>query len=655
MKTKLIFIFFLFQVSQASSQIKLPGIFGDHMVLQRSQPVPVWGWASPNEKVTVQFNGQHKETITDQRGNWHITLDPQPAGGPFDFIVKAHNKIIFHDVMVGEVWICSGQSNMEFELNSVLNADAEIQGAAYPEIRHIRIPHEVSNTPKEDILPAQWENCSPVTAGNFTAVGYFFAREIVRRLHVPVGLINSSWGGTMSETWTSREAFENSAEFKSMIAQIPAKDFDAMVRERRSRLDQQILAVRKNINDSFPEEQWKNPDYNSQAWPKISVAVIWESQPLGLADLDGTVWYRKEVILDASAAEKPVTLSLGMIDDNDITYVNGIRVGSTKSYNTTRTYQIQAGIFKPGKNIIAVRVEDTGGGGGFYGDSSAIQLKTETGIIHLGDPWNFRIAKILNNGIGVGPNDFPCLLYNAMIHPLIPYGIRGVIWYQGEANADRAFQYRTAFPLLITDWRQQWGEGNFPFYFVQLASFNSANGNSATGSTWAELREAQLKTLSLPATGMAVTIDIGESYDIHPKNKQDVGRRLAAIALNNIYGQKMEYSGPVYQSMEIRENKIVLDFTHKGSGLMVKDKYGDGRGFEIAGSDGHFYKAKAYIRDNKVTVWAEEVSKPQAVHYAWADDAGNANLYNVEGFPAPPFRTDQWKGKTNDVKYMVVK
>ncbi len=655
MNCKFIFIFLLFQVSRVNSQVRLSGIFGDHMVLQRNQPVPVWGWSSPNEKVTVQFNGQEKETSADHKGNWHVTLDPLTAGGPFDFTVKGRNRIVFHDVLIGEVWICSGQSNMEFELNSVINADEEMRAADYPEIRHIKIPHEVSNQPKEDILPAQWENCSPVTAGNFTAVGYFFAREIIRRLHVPVGLINSSWGGTMSETWTSREAFEKSAEFKSMIARVPVKDFDAAVKERRNKLEQQILSLGKNIRDSLPEDQWKNPDYNSQAWPKISVSVIWESQSLGLADLDGTVWYRKEVSLGAGAVEKPITLSLGMIDDNDITYVNGTRVGSTKSYNTARTYLVPAGIFKPGKNVISVRVEDTGGGGGFYGDSSVIELKTETGIIHIGDPWSFRIAKKLDNGIGVSPNDFPCLLYNAMVHPLIPYGIRGVLWYQGEANATRAYQYRTAFPLLITDWRQQWHEGNFPFYFVQLASFNAANGNSATGSTWAELREAQLKTLSLPATGMAVTIDIGESNDIHPKNKQDVGRRLAAIALKNIYGQNMEYSGPAYQSMETRGNRIVLDFTHKGTGLMVKDKYGYIRRFEIAGPDRHFYYAKAFIQDNRVTVWAEEVINPQAVHYGWADDAGDANLYNLEGFPAVPFRTDQWNGKTNDVKYSVAK
>ncbi|HTB26568.1 MAG TPA: sialate O-acetylesterase, partial [Puia sp.] len=411
----------------------------------------------------------------------------------------------------------------------------------------------------------------------------------------------------------------------------------------------------KNIVDSVPESDWKNPDYNSQGWPKISISLNWENQQLGLSDLDGIVWYRKEVILDENVVNKPATLSLGKIDDNDDTYVNGIWVGSTKNWAETRIYRIPAGVFKTGKNIIAVRVEDTGGGGGFYGDSSAVYLKSEDGFISLSNNWFFRIAKITGNAMGIGPNDYSSLLFNAMINPLIPYGMRGVLWYQGEANTGRAYQYRTAFPLMISDWRQHWGEGNFPFYFVQLASFNAGNGNSQQGSTWAELREAQTRTLSLPATGMSVTTDIGESNDIHPKNKQDVGLRLAAIAMNNIYEQPGEYSGPVYESMSIQGDKIVLGFTHTGSGLMVKDKYGYLRGFEIAGSDHHFYYAKAILQNNKVIVYADEVSQPESVHFAWADDAADANFYNKEGFPAVPFRTDQWKGVTDDKKFEIGK
>jgi sialate O-acetylesterase len=655
MKIALLMLTGLLSANSIYTQVRLPGIFGDHMVIQRSQPIPVWGWSTPNDKVVVTFNHQTKETIADHNGNWRVNLDPELAGGPYDLNVQGRNNIKFYDVLVGEVWLCSGQSNMEFELKSALNKESEIQGAIYPEIRQIKIPTSVSTSPKDDIAKTAWKICSPQTAPDFTAVGYFFAREIVKRLHVAVGLINSTWGGTMVETWISRGALEKSPEFKSLIASIPEKDLQTAMKQRRASLEKQVGLLQRNISDTLPEAQWKDPDYNSQSWPVMRVSTNWENQQLGLNDLDGTVWFRKEIRLDSLRVNKPVTLSLGKIDDFDETYVNGIRVGATKNYAENRLYTIPAGIFREGRNVIAVRVEDTGGGGGFYGDSTAVKLEMENGELALGDPWSFRVAKIATSEAGIGPNDFPSLLFNAMIHPLIPYAIRGVLWYQGEANTDRAYQYRTAFPLLIADWRQHWQEGVFPFYFVQLASFNAANGNSERGSNWAELREAQTHTLNVPATGMAVTTDIGIANDIHPKNKQDVGLRLAAIALNNIYGHPMEYSGPVYDSMRIEEQKIVLTFTHTGSGLLAKNKYGYLMGFEIAGADHHFHFAKAYLDKNRVIVYADDVPQPVSVRYAWADDAGDANLFNREGFPAVPFRTDQWKGATDDMKYTIVR
>ncbi len=636
-------------------QIKLPGFFGDHMVIQRSQPIPIWGWASANEKVTINFNRQQKQTIADNTGKWRVNLEPEPAGGPFDLDIQGKNNIVIHDVLIGEVWLCSGQSNMEFQLKSVKDADSEIGAAGYPEIRQIKIPLTVSNLAKDDIPTANWIVCSSKTAGDFTAVGYFFARELVKRLHVPVGLINSTWGGTMIESWISHEAFENSTAFKSMVASIHGRDIGPVIKERQLKLENQIKTIEKNIHDTIPESEWKNPSYNSSDWPAISVSSIWENQPLGLSGLDGVVWYRKEFNLDSGVAGNSLILSLGKIDDNDETYVNGVWVGSTKNWEEKRMYHVPASVLKTGKNIIAVRVEDTGGGGGFYQDSLSINLKTENGIVPLGDNWHFRIAKIAGNGGGIGPNDYPSLLFNAMINPLIPYGIRGVLWYQGEANTSRAYQYRLAFPLMITDWRQHWHQGNFPFYFVQLASFNAENGNSEKGSSWAELREAQSYALNLKATGMSVTDDIGEPSDIHPKNKKDVGLRLSAIALNNIYDKPMEYSGPVYESMNIEGNKVVISFTHTGSGLMVKDKYGYIRGFEIAGSDQRFHYAKAYLENNKVVIYASEVTAPVSVRYAWSDDNSDANLYNFEDFPAVPFRTDQWKGITEGKEYEVGK
>ncbi|HZK63474.1 MAG TPA: sialate O-acetylesterase [Puia sp.] len=653
MKIKLLCLFGLSISLSGYGQVRLAKIFGDHMVLQRSQPVLIWGWSSPNEKISVRMNKQVKEGKADKNGKWGVNLDPQPAGGPYDLTVVGKDSLVVHDVLVGEVWICSGQSNMEFELKSAMHAATEIREADYPQIRQIKIPETVSLVPKEDIPSGEWTVCSPQTAGDYTAVGYFFAREIQKRIKVPVGLINSSWGGTMVETWTSRGAFEKSPEFKSMIAGLPNTDIETLIKQRKHGLDDKIKTLEKGITDSVPESGWKNPDYNGEAWPKMKLPGLWEDQHLGLEELDGIVWFRRDITLDAEEAAKPVTLHLGTIDDNDETFVNGIAVGSTKSYDAVRHYTVPPGVFKAGRNVITVRVEDTNGGGGIYGDSAGLKLVSATRSVNLSGAWGFRVARIDRGTGNLNPNEYPTLLFNSMIQPLIPYGIRGVLWYQGETNAGRAFQYRTAFPLMITDWRQHWNQGNFPFYFVQLASFNAGNGDSEHGSSWAELREAQTRTLSLPNTGMAVTTDIGDSNNIHPKNKQDVGKRLAAIALNNIYGQPMQFSGPVYESLAIEGNKVSLTFTHTGSGLMIKDKYGYLRGFEVSGNDHHFHYARAVVSGNKVIVSSDAVSEPTEVRYAWADDAGDANLYNQEGFPAVSFRTDQWKGITDDVKYKI--
>jgi sialate O-acetylesterase len=401
-------------------------------------------------------------------------------------------------------------------------------------------------------------------------------------------------------------------------------------------------------------EEWKNENLDDSKWPTMKLPGLWEQQKMGLETLDGIVWFRKVLVVADADAGKPAVLELAKIDDRDDSYLNGSKIGSTKNYAESRRYNIPAGVLKAGKNIIAVRVQDTGGGGGIYGEPGEMQLTVGSKVYTLAGEWSFRVESMLADN-GVGPNSYPTLLYNAMISPLIPYAIRGALWYQGEANAGRAYEYRSSFPLMITDWRHQWGQGNFPFYFVQLASFGADNGDSEHGSSWAELREAQTRTLSLANTGMAVTTDIGESHDIHPKNKQDVGKRLAAIALDNVYGQTMEYSGPVYQSMKTEGNRIVLSFTHTGTGLQVKDKYGYVKGFEIAGKDQKFHYAKAYADGNRIVVFNDMVTDAIEVRYAWSDDAGDANLFNNEGFPTVPFRTDQWKGITEGAKYAIGK
>ncbi len=634
------------------ANIKLPKVLNDHMVLQRNKPITVWGWADPNEKITAQFNKQTKSAKADKNGKWIITLSAESAGGPFQLILKGKNIITLNDILVGEVWVCSGQSNMEWPLRAVNHADKEISTANYPNIRHFAVQKSVSTKPEEDVKGGEWQVCSPETAGDFTAVGYFFAREIYQKLNIPIGLIHTSWGGTHSETWTSREAFQNSSEFKDMIASMPSVDLDELAKQKNEAMAKKLKEMNVNIPLPAEVENWKNLSYDDSKWPTMKLPGLWEYN--GLGDLDGLVWFRKTIELTANDAGKEATIDLSMIDDSDESYVNGNKIGATKNkYNEMRKYKIPAGVLKEGRNVIAVRVDDTGGGGGIYGEAKDLKITIGTHATTLAGDWHYNVEKLSANSSAVGPNSYPTLLFNAMLNPLFNYGIAGALWYQGESNAGRAYQYRTAFPLMITDWRNHFKQGDFPFYFVQLASFNSDNGNSERGSTWAELREAQTMTLSLPNTGMAVTTDIGEANDIHPRNKQDVGKRLAAIALNKVYGQQIVYSGPTYQSMKVEGNKVRLAFANVGSGLLVKDKYGYLKGFEIAGSDQKFSYAKAWVEGNEVVVSTDIMTTPVAVRFAWADNPDDANLFNKEGFPAVPFRTDNWKGITENSKFQI--
>ncbi len=629
--------------------VTLPKLIGDNMIIQRNKPIIIWGWAAPDEKVTVQFKSQSKKATTDKSGKWKITFEPEQAGGPFQLVVKGKNTITINNILVGEVWVCSGQSNMEWTVHNSNNAAEEIRRGDFPQIRQFLVPKSVSATPKEDLPSGDWKLCTPEAVGDFTAVGYFFARELYNELKIPIGLINTSWGGTHSETWTSRAAFEQNEEFKQMISSMPLLDLDELSRKRK---EQQIQTLSK-MGVTLPAkgvEQWKEVTFADSQWKTMTAPGLWEQQ--GLADLDGVVWFRKSITLDANAAGKEATLELGMIDDSDETFLNGKSVGATNNkYNEKRKYSIPAGILKSGANVIAVRVTDTGGGGGFHGDAKDMKLSIAgENEQSLSGSWGFMVESI-NTILSGDPNSYPTLLFNAMIHPILNSSIAGVLWYQGESNAGRAYQYRSAFPLMINDWRKHWKQGDFPFYFVQLASFNAENGTSEKGSAWAELREAQTMTLKLPRTGMAVTTDIGEANDIHPRNKQDVGKRLAAIALANDYGQKKVFSGPAFKALEVEGNKVRISFSGIGTGLLVKDKYGYLKGFEVAGTDQKFYYAKATIDGDIVIVSAEQVAKPVAVRFAWADNPEDANLFNKEGFPAIPFRTDDWKGITAESRF----
>ncbi len=631
------------------ADVKLPKIFGDNMILQRNKPITVWGWADAGEKVTIQFKHQLQKTKAGKDGKWKITLNAEPAGGPFQLSATGKNKIVLKNILIGELWICSGQSNMEMTVASSKNAVQEMSEGNFPEIRQFKVPAVIAPVAAEDLPGGEWENASPATVGKFTAVGYFFAKKLYEELKIPVGLINTSWGGTIIETWISREALESNEDFKNVFEKKSFNDIEAQNEKEYQSLKKEIEATQGTLAHGLSPEDFKSLSHDHSHWKKMTLPGNFNDN--GLAKFDGTVWFRKLIKLDQDDIAKSAVLNLSTIDDVDETYINDQLVGTTKTYDIAREYNIPTGVLKEGDNIVAVRVTDGGGNGGFFGKPYELNLVCSNKTISLAGEWFYKIENLKKNA--ANPNSYASLLFNSMINPLIPFAIRGALWYQGESNAARAVQYQKAFPLLITDWRNRFQQGDFPFYFVQLASFNAGNGNSNKGSSWAELRESQTKTLSLPNTGMAVTLDIGESNDIHPKNKQSVGERLAAIALHQFYNKNIAYTGPVYQSMKTEGNKIIISFSNVDSGYFIKDKYNYIKGFEIAGADKRFYFAQAYINDGKVVVYSDSVEIPVAARYGWADDMPEANLYNRQGFPAVPFRTDNWMGITEKKQFRI--
>ncbi|SKC65133.1 sialate O-acetylesterase [Ohtaekwangia koreensis] len=614
------------------AEVVLPKIFSDNMMLQRNQPIHVWGWAKPSESVTVTFHGATAKTKADKNGNWKLSLKAMSHGGPYELVVKGKNTITLKNILVGDIWVGSGQSNMEWIVKTTNHAAEEIANGNHPQIRLFTVPKAMSFDTEKDLTGGQWLECNPETLGDFSAVAYFFGRKLNAELNVPIGLINSSWGGTNIQTWMSSDIMYTKDEYKKL--DLPALRLEAKELPEKQRKYYDALQ-----NEKGKSEKWYEPGY-TDGWKKIVLPKIWEQTEIGNAD--GIVWFKKEFTLDAADIGS-ATLHLGPIDDIDETYLNGKLVGGTNGWNAERNYPIAGNILQPGKNILVVRVTDGAGGGGIYGAPEKLFLEINTKRIDLAGEWLYKVS-VLNTQYGLqagGPNAYPSQLYNAMIAPFISLPIKGVIWYQGEANTWEAERYKALFPELINNWRSKWNQ-QFPFLWVQLANFMAPDATPAS-SEWAALREAQSATLALPSTGQAVIIDIGEAGDIHPRNKQDVGLRLALSALHVAYNQDVVYSGPVYKSMQKTDNKLILTFDNVGSGLVIKDKYGYLKSFAIAGDDQKFVWAKAYIENGKVIVYHPDVKNPVAVRYAWGNNPDDANLYNQEGLPASPFRTDNWK------------
>lgn len=624
----------------ALAEVKLPFVLSDNMVLQRDIPVNIWGWANPGEKVTVVFNNQKATARASKNGEWKVQLKPMAAGGPYEMTIKGKNAIVLKNILVGDVWLCGGQSNMEWPLSRSRNWATDKATTDNPNIRLFYVPKHMSLKPLNNTNEAMWQVCSQETAGYFSAIGYYFGRKLQQDLNVPIGLINSNWGGTDIETWISLEAMYTDDDYKAAIDKIKGADLEKLQKEAEDNLRAWENAV--NNEDPGIVNKWYAPDTDIKNWKTMRLPQAWEGA--GLPALDGVVWFRKEINVPATMAGKEAIISLGPIDDSDVTYLNGVKIGKTDNrYDLPRTYKVPAGVLKEGVNVIAIKVIDTGGGGGLWGMDNQCYLEAAGAKISLADNWSYNVGLNLQAPKETSsPNSYPSLLYNGMINPLINFPIKGAIWYQGENNAGNYVKYRSLFPLLISDWRAKWNTGSFTFLFAQLANYMEPP-QVPQQSSWAGLREAQTMTLSVPNTGMAVIIDIGDAKDIHPRNKDDVGYRLALAALNKSYGKDLVYSGPIYKSMKVEGDKIILEFDHIGGGLSVKDKYGYLKAFAIAGEDKKFVWAKAWLTDdNKVVVSSEKVKSPVAVRYAWADNPDDANLYNAEGLPASPFRTDNW-------------
>jgi len=619
------------------AQVRLPKLISDGMILQRDSKIKIWGWAAPLEKVSLHFSQKDFTTTADRNGNWSILLPPQPAGGPHKMTISGSNRIEITNILFGDVWLCSGQSNMELPMDRLKDKyPAVIAGPGNDHIRQFLVPDKYDfNQSREDVDNGAWLPATGKNIPGFSGVAFFFANELFEKYHVPIGLINAALGGSPVQAWISADAlkkfpayYNEAQQFKdqSLITRIEAKD-------STNRANWYDLL---NSRDEGLKQDWKDPSFNDASWQSFTIPGYWSDQQ----PLNGAAWFRKEINVPASMAGQSVRLWLGRIVDADSVYVNGVFVGTTAYQYPPRKYDVPAGLLKEGKNLIAVRVINSAGNGGFVPDKP-YTLFTGDQHIDLSGAWKYQMGATMDALPGQTYVRWkPTGLFNAMIAPLLNYSIKGAIWYQGEGNTYNAREYQSLLSTLIKDWRARWKQGDFPFIFVQLANF-MAPDTTATESDWAELRQQQFNTLSVPRTGMAVTIDLGEWNDIHPLNKKDVGVRLALQAMRLAYNDKQVVAaGPLYQSMKISGDSIILTFTNTGSGLIAAGNTALHH-FSIAGKDRKFIKADAVIRGKEVIVWSKEITHPVAVRYAWANNPEGANLYNREGLPASPFETSE--------------
>ena len=639
---KLFFTSLLLISMTSFGQVKLPQLIQDGMVLQRDARVKIWGWASVGEKVALHFNNQLFNAVTGKDEKWEITLPAQKAGGPFTMEIIANNRILLKDILFGDVWLCSGQSNMEYPMNRLTDRYTNvIVRCENSKIRQFKVLQVYDfKASKDDYPSGSWVAVTPKTILDYSAVAYFFARDLYEKYHVPIGIINASVGGSPAEAWMSVEALK---EFPGYLAE--AEKF-----KNQSYIDQIQFSERKASNDWYAKlnltdkglqsrPTWKDPAFNATSWPIMSVPSYWADH--GLGEVNGVVWFRKEIKVPASMIGKPIRLFMGRIVDADSVFINGKFVGTTSYQYPQRNYHVPAGVLQAGKNTVVARVISISGRGGFVKEKP-YQLFNEKDTINLAGNWQYQLGCTMAPAPGqTFVNWKPTGLYNGMLAPANNYAIKGAVWYQGESNAERYQEYQKLLTALISDWRLKHNQGDFPFIIAQLPNFMEAK-DQPSESSWASFRNAQLKTsLSVENSALTVNIDLGDWNDVHPQNKEEVGRRLSLAAERLAYHDKnVVASGPIYQSMSVKGNKVEITFTNCGSGLVTKDGK-ELKQFAIAGIGSKFVWAQAKIEGNKVIVWNVAILNPVAVRYAWADNPEGANLYNTEGLPVSPFKTNE--------------
>ncbi|MDR1601057.1 MAG: beta galactosidase jelly roll domain-containing protein [Tannerella sp.] len=639
-RTILLSVLILFGLSLQAA-VRLPKLIGDGMVLQRDAKLKIWGWADPNETVRVTFNKKSYAATTGADGNWEVSLPAQKAGGPYAMRI---NDITLNDVYVGDVWVCSGQSNMETYISRVLDLYAdEVATANNPHIRFIIQPHGyVPEGPQQEITGGEWKAVTPENILPLSAVAYFFAQELYDRYKVPVGLIQAAVGGSAIESWLSEEALQRYPKYVHDIKQQIEQNRAAEAGRTEDRAPAGGEFRRPTAQDEGAGK-WHLPDADVADWKPIDLPGYWADK--GLGAVNGVLWFRKTVNVPAELASQEATLRLGNITNSDSAWINGAFVGNTTYQYPPRIYKVPAGVLKAGNNVVSVRVENAYGRGGFVEDKP-FKLIIGKETIELAGKWKYRIGRLNESfppmpagGMSMSMPTRPVGMYNAMIAPLIKFAVKGALWYQGESNTGREKEYASLFPALVNDWRSKWNNPDMPFLYVQLPNFMTPDSYPPQTSEWASFREVQRQALPmLPNIGMAVTIDVGEWNDIHPLNKKDVGHRLALQARRIAYGEKnIVASGPLYKEVAVRGDSLVVSFTETGSGLATGEPL---RGFAISADGRYFVWANAKVEGNTVVVWNDFVKKPTVVRYAWGNNPVNANLRNREGLPASPFSTE---------------